>query len=645
MKRLFLFPTPYPDEIFYSILCRYHDRCASTTATQANLELWGRPYGKRLFLPDGIEDIVSRIPENADLSTERFINGNTIFPLLRPFLTHEKNEALVEAMTFGNPTVYNIIGFVHVFTLQHRHLRYCKQCVESDIEAFGEPYWHRVHQIPGVYYCPLHNAATVESDFELGGLPREFHPLLSTTIETAQTFEASISAKLLAISREMSWLLQHGCELGCSERTTELYDNWLRVKGYREHNGKTIIKKLAQDIVGHYGKDFLQMLDAYNSGACIWIKRIIQHCRGFQHPLYHLLLICLLAGSAEEFFAGSRQKAPEYLPFGSPPYPCRNHVCDYNLKDVIARIEIIKIKATPRATFTCPHCGFTYRRKGDTPKEKQYSGQIDIVDYGWKWELMVSAQLSDGESPYLIAQNLHCDVRTIHKFGIEHGLLLPEQTIKRQTYVAVGPRQKKPGFETQRLQYRQRWLDAIAANPAITRNQLRLLDSKADQWLHRNDAAWVGENSPPSRKSVTKWADHDDECVLRVKTAIDKMRSAPGNPKRISITAISKAAGIPKLSRILKSGKLPKTKAIVDANAETLEQWQKKRIILAVQQMRERDELLTAYKVRRAACVEDKKRALDGFIAECIESGFEYSGVIPEMLIKDGESNNESQVT
>jgi len=130
----------------------------------------------------------------------------------------------------------------------------------------------------------------------------------------------------------------------------------------------------------------------------------------------------------------------------------------------------------------------------------------------------------------------------------------------------------------------------------------------------------VEENSPPSRKAVTKWADHDDECVQLVKTAIDKIRNAPGNPRRISITAISNVAGIPKLSRVLESGKLPKTKAIVDANAETLEQWQKKRIILAVQQMRERGELLTVYKVRRTACVEDKERKLDGFIAECIEN-------------------------
>jgi hypothetical protein len=602
--------------------------------------LWGRTYGKRLFLPDGIEGIVSRIPEQSTLSAARFIKENTVFPLLKPFLTHTRTDALYEAMTFGNQNTYNIVGFVRVFTLRHRHLRYCRRCVESDTDEFGEPYWHRIHQLPGVYFCPIHNASTVESDFELGGLPREFYPLLPTTRENAQTFNGGISVRLQTIARETDWLLKHGYELGYSERTTELYDNWLRVKGYREHNGKTTIKRLAQDIVANYGQDFLQMLDAYNSGVCTWIKRIIQHSLGFQHPLYHLLLICFLAGSAKEFFAGSHQKAPEYLPFGAPPYPCRNHICDYNLQDVITRIEVTKKKATPRATFSCPHCGFTYRRKGNTPKDRHYSGQIDIVDYGWKWAELVSGLLTEGKSPYLIARNLHCDVRTIHRFGIEHGLLLPEQCIKRQKYVPSGTQKDKRDFDSQRSQYRQRWLDVSAANPAITRSQLRLLDSKAEQWLHKYDAHWLEENSPPSRKKVTTWADHDDECVQRVKTAVEKMRNASSRPKRISITAISKVAGIPKLSRILRTGKIPKTKVIVDANVESLEQWQKKKIILAVQQMRERGEMLTVYKVRRAACIEDKARRLDGFIAECIESGFEHYGVHPEMLMKDGALNN-----
>jgi hypothetical protein len=425
---------------------------------------------------------------------------------------------------------------------------------------------------------------------------------------------------LLTVAHESSWLLKHGYDLGCSERTTELYDNWLRVKGYRYHDGKTNLRRLTQDIIGHYGQDFLELLEAYNSGACTWVKRIIQHSQGFHHPLYHLLLMGFLAGSAERFFIGSNEKTPEYLPFGAPPFPCRNYVCEYHLNDVIEHIDVKKIKSMPKATFKCPHCGFAYRRKRSTPKEKQYFGQISIVDYGWKWEETVTKMLAEGVVPYKIARDLHCDVRTIFTFGVEQGILPPELRMQRKPYVPIDSPQEKPDFDAQRTAYRQRWLDAIAANPAITRNELRMIDSKADQWLRFHDIDWLENNSPASRKSIPSWAGYDDNYLARVENAVDQIRNSPGMPRRISIAAVGRISAITDPYTRLMSDRLPKTKAFVAANIDTLEQWQQRKIIWAVRQMRERGELLTVYKVRHAAAIQDKERKQDGFILGCIES-------------------------
>jgi len=180
------------------------------------------------------------------------------------------------------------------------------------------------------------------------------------------------------------------------------------------------------------------------------------------------------------FFTDPQEKPPKYLPYGAPPYPCRNYLCDHHLQDVIAQIEIRKIKATPHATFICPYCGFSYNRKGYVPKEKQYEGQIHIVDYGWKWKEVVTAALVGGESPYKIAKRCRCDVRTILAFGVEQGLLPPEHLMKRKPYAPVKSPKEKMGFDTKREAYRKRWLDMIAANPQITRKELRLQDSAAN---------------------------------------------------------------------------------------------------------------------------------------------------------------------
>ena len=462
MKQLSFFPTPYLDETLYSVLCRYHDRCGVPAARQTSLSLWGLVYGKKLFLPDGIENIVARISPNVNLTAERFIEGTTIFPLLKPFLTQTKSEELISSLKLGNENTHNIIGFSRVFTLQHRYLRYCSKCIESDAQIYGEPYWHRIHQMPGTYICPIHNVVTTESNVALDDLRREYYPAIPKPNKPTKSFAPDIAEKLLTFAYDIAWLLQDGHKLGCSEHTTRLYDNWLRVKGYRDYNGNTSSKRLAQDIVVYYGSEFLILFDAYNSGACTWIKRILQHRQSFQHPLYHILLMRFLANSAANFFLGAQKQPPEYLPFGAPPYPCRNYLCEHHLKDVIEQIEIRKIHGTPYATFACSYCGFSYNRKGYLPKERQSTGQINIVAYGWKWEETVTALLTAGESPYKIARDCHCDVRTILTFGVDHGLLPPERRMERKPYIPVDSPQEKPDFNDQRTLYRKRWLDAIA---------------------------------------------------------------------------------------------------------------------------------------------------------------------------------------
>ena len=620
MKYLTFFPTPYPDEILYSVLSRYHVRCGNPSARQTNISLWGNVYGKRLYLPDGIENIAAQIPQSTNLSTERFIKENTIFPILKPFLTQEKCDELLNAMIFGDPNTYNLICFFKVFTMWHQRLRYCAKCAQNDMEIYGEPYWHRIHQLPSVYICPIHSTPTIDSDIELDELRWDYYPLLPAQGTSTSQYEPDIVKKLLDFAQDTVWLLQHGYDLRCFEHTNELYNNRLRIKGYRDHNGKTGNKRIARDIVGYYGREFLEMFGAYNSGVCTWIKRIIQHGQSFRHPLYHLLLIRFLAGSAADFFTSVQEKQPEYLPFGAPPYPCRNHLCEYHLQDVIEWIEIRKVHATPYTAFVCPYCGFTYNRKGNVPKERQYAGQIHISAYGWKWEEIVAELLVAGESPYRIAREAHCDVRTILSFGVDSGLLPPERHMSRKPYVPVDSPQKISDSDTQCELYRKRWLDAIAANPAITRNELRQLDSKADQWLHLHDADWLEQNSPSSKHGLPSWAGYDDEYLERVENAVEQIRASPGIPRRISIPSIGKKAGIIKPHIRLASDLLPKTKTFVAASAETQEQWQKRKILWTVQQMRERGELMTVYKVRHAANIEDKERRLDMFIAECISN-------------------------
>ena len=166
----------------------------------------------------------------------------------------------------------------------------------------------------------------------------------------------------------------------------------------------------------------------------------------------------------------------------------------------------------------------------------------------------------------------------------------------------------------------------MAANPAITKSELRLRDYQANRWLRLYDADWLAQNLPPSKKKLPKWAARDDEYLEMVENAVKQIRSSFGVPGWVSIVSIGRRAGIIKPHTRLVSDLLPKTKAFVAANIETREQWHKKKIRWVIQQMRGREESLTVYKVRRAASIQDQGRKLDGFILDCINNS-EYTAI------------------
>lgn len=65
-------------------------------------------------------------------------------------------------MKYSNSS--QIYGHLGIFS-KHipEWLQFCPICTESDIQKFGESYWHRLHQVPGVKVCPIHNVFLEQS--------------------------------------------------------------------------------------------------------------------------------------------------------------------------------------------------------------------------------------------------------------------------------------------------------------------------------------------------------------------------------------------------------------------------------------------------------------------------------------------------
>lgn len=72
---------------------------------------------------------------------------------LAPFLTPQEQGMVTLALAGHTPLRLRVVGQHNV---QHRYWRWCADCIAEDHEIHGMPYYHRDHQLPGVFHCHRH---------------------------------------------------------------------------------------------------------------------------------------------------------------------------------------------------------------------------------------------------------------------------------------------------------------------------------------------------------------------------------------------------------------------------------------------------------------------------------------------------------
>lgn len=588
--KLSIFPTPYPDETLYSVICRYDVLTGRDSFRGTSEELFGRRTNLTSEIPQCIGSLVKCLPARAGLSAEYFIQNTTMFPYFKPFISKERDSVFREYMTAevgSGEGKYFSLGIGKLRYPKNTHLKFCEECWQEDVKKYGEPYWHRVHQIPGVLVCPIHKRVLMNSPVFTGEAVNDL--FLADKRMVPKSFEcANLSSVLIdkfaAFTNNCEWILKESCRLENYDTMPRKYDLWLRHKGFRSYSGKTWIKELYVALVEHYGEDFLKEIYAYDEIYSAWLNRIMFYPDKLQHPIFHILLISFLAGSTKNFF---EKDCPETLPYGKGPWPCRNTVCEFNLKDVIENIEIKYDKSFCRTVFKCPHCGFAYRRKNPIPKEAQYSGKVYVADYGWLWKKRLVEYIVEQKlTPRQTCRQLGCDFYTVNRYAVELGLWAEGELT---TYRKAHKENEKISTEREdvlcREDYRKRWKELMKDNPEAGRNILYNLDSKTSLWLQKNDRKWYDKNSPAATFISTNWKEKDRMCLEKVKEAILFLKSETGKPKLMSLRRIVRITGLNTLLRKNAEQKIPLTMSYLSEHLETVEEWRKRKIRWAVDEL------------------------------------------------------------
>jgi hypothetical protein len=588
------FPTPHPDELLYSVCARYSARVRYANDKSVVQELFGNVNAcATVDLPNNLSHLSMNLPAGSSLTAERFITQRTLFPFFSAFLPPERVRQLTDDLQGTRGQVgYLRSGIMASRIPTPERLRLCAECAREDESTFGEPYWHRVHQVPGVLICPSHEALLEECEVNrhagrenlqfiaanavIGAVPSK-HRCLSTHKRRV----------LSQIACDAAWLLEHPIS---GSEFAGLHSRYLRLliqRGLASYMGNIYATALLAEFKSHYDPDMLQLLHCEFTGSdpakTNWLLRLVRPSRHAQHPLYHLLLMQFLGCSAEEFFS-----LPSRVhPFGEGPWPCLNPAAEHYKEMVIQEcVPSPKLRDNrPVGTFSCG-CGFSYARSGpdSTPEDRFRGGRM--IAFGPVWEARLKQLWKDSSlSLSEVGRRLGVDPLTVRRHALRlklptprHGRKsrpLPRAAWLKDTYSSAAHARKRRAC-------RDKWVSRMRQAPKTTLKALRLKLPREYAWLRRNDAGWLKRNTPQSRKrarptSSVDWKKRDAEYAVAVKAAAARIKNNPGRPVQVTRGAIGRAVGAAMLLR-QKLNKMPLTGQVIARVVETRVEYAARRI-------------------------------------------------------------------
>jgi Tn7-like transposition protein D/TniQ len=587
------FPDPYPDELLYSVFARFSARVRYPAEQSVLKDLFGTIHvAASVHFPGHLEYLTAALPAATGYTSDYLIDNHTCLPFFEPFLTKGRVRQVREQMYKTGHSIYVLLGIVGSHIPQPRWLRLCPQCIVEDRQHYGECYWHRVHQVPGVEVCPIHQDALSPSPIRAcNSLARPLFVSAEHTVRslTLHPFEAAPAhhQHLLPIAQDIQWLLSERMGPFDLQTLHQLYLKQLVVLGFASHQSKQVdMKGLVRAFKSFYPPELLKSFSCELDETVKrdWVGRLLKEQRHQYHPLRHLLLIHFLGYTAEAFFALD----PEEKPFGDGPWPCLNPASDHYLEKRIQEYHVSSVKSVkkrpPVATFSCS-CGFVYSRSGPDTSEKERFRCEKILSFGSLWETRLRQLWED---PTVSFERIVTDLKSTH-FLVKRqvarlGLASASQT---QRQITLGPKHQPTQPMTwvvdqaRREDAREKWLRMMQEHPDMRRAELGNEGLRIYQWLRRNDLEWLNEKLA-TRKKVHKngtrmvdWEKRDRQIVEQVKHSISQMRNAHP-PKKITITAIAKAIHFTGLSGKLQN--CPLTAEVLAEHLDTNESYALRRI-------------------------------------------------------------------
>lgn len=631
------FPTPYPEELLYSVLARLKARLnLKGSQTLANL-IFGRIYVPAVDLPSHLSELMERLPPGHSYSVDEIIDEHTLLPYYAPFLPPDRYRQLRETMVHGKKK-FSIAGIGQSRVLAN--LKYCPECVQEDRERWGEAYWHRIHQVPVARVCPRHGIFLCISRVRVRATQRD----LVTAEEVLASGEgmalSSISDEqplLLSLARDAERLLSQNRLIIGPEALRLLYIEALSDKGISDLKC-LVAKRLSPALLEEVGCSSERMGQDVD-----WSSRFLAKPARFQSPARHLIIVQALGRSMKNLLIDSwRNQSSRAMdgPFGGGPWPCLNPAADHYTQLTIRRCDARKSgHGNVIGTFKCL-CGFHYERSKPIGSSGDQSSRIRILSFGPVWDDQLKSLWNEPHVPKKeISRRLGVEKTAVIREACRLGLAWERPSNdtrasgdsshpksrenspfdQASTFIALWDdptvslsqinrrfslsyhrairlaaelglsfprpqRQSSQDVVTKRKkQRRQAWLK-VSIGEGDTRKDLRQKHKRVYNYLWANDREWFLAHLPaPQLRGIRSepWVERDNDWSRQVPKAAQELRSLEP-PVKLSKHTIARRMG---KEQVICSNlaRLPKTARALEKEVETPEQYAIRRLSRATE--------------------------------------------------------------
>lgn len=556
-------PRPLPDELLASAFARFANHHAIVGAKPLAAALFNLNTTSISWLfPTRLERLRWLIVDRWNMEVEDAALRHTLLPLF--LWAHAPQTAAAErllkvALRDRASQLHKTLGL----TVSRLHrpdvLRYCHVCVAEDRARYGEAYWHRHHQAPGVFVCAKHHAPLNLSQARLQSQRRRPPIAPDAIVNLAEDACEPVAPDDL--SRAIEYAKAVRDVLNSEGQPAQRPDcgSPLAAHGFTGKRGG--VQRLQRSFIAYWGAAFLRRieLDFDAVSGLAWLGKIAHKRARLLHPVRLLLL---------SRFLSSLPPLSQDDGFSPPPWRCPNWLAPHYGQAVVVNYECVYDHRRPDRTirrFTCS-CGFVFTRYARSLPE-----DCRVVAFGalFPEEAIKLARL--GLSTAAIASALGVDWATADRFLRLNG-------------------ERPLGLDDRNGRQKDRadWLVLREQFPRDGAKALRARDPALYARLYRRDRDWLRTHMPqrsvPARcKRRVNWAQRDELLSREIRQAARHLLEKTPH-RRVTQTALLALLG--KQSTIEKNlVQLPKTQQALREVCETVGQYRVRRLRAAVESL------------------------------------------------------------